>query len=73
MCRTGALQLHPIAPIISTVVILVCICAVIWILCASLIVANWVYIRLHPIILRINKSVYMDYFHNRMVIGKRGY
>ena len=54
----GLSQLHPIAPIISTVVFSVCIC-VIWLLCASLIIASFGILRLHPIILRIaNRFIY---------------
>ena len=48
----GLSQLHSIAPIISSVVISILI-GVIWILCASLIVASLGIIRLHPIVLRL--------------------
>ena len=54
----GLTQLHPIAPIIITVVFSVCI-GVIWLLCLSLIIASFGIIRLHPIVLRLaNQFIY---------------
>ena len=65
----GLSQLHPIAPIISTVVFFVCIC-VIWLLCASLIIASFGILRLHPIILRIANRFIYGLFPLSLLIGK---
>ena len=54
----GLTQLHPIAPIIITVVFSVCI-GVIWLLCLSLIIASFGIIRLHPIGFKTSQSVYI--------------
>ena len=45
----GLLQLHPIAPVMSSIVLSILI-GIIWLLCLSLIVATLGIIRLHPIV-----------------------
>ena len=65
----GLSQLHPIAPIISTVVLSVCIC-VIWLLCLSLIIASFGIIRLHPIVLRLANQFIYGLFPLSLLIGK---
>ena len=54
----GLLQLHPIAPVMSSIVLSILI-GIIWLLCLSLIVATLGIIRLHPIVLRFaNQFIY---------------
>ena len=54
----GLLQLHPIAPVMSSIVLSILI-GIIWLLCLSLIVATLGIIRLHPIVLRLaNQFIY---------------
>ena len=65
----GLSQLHSIAPIISSVVISILI-GVIWILCASLIVASLGIIRLHPIVLRLANQFIYGLFPLTLAIGK---
>ena len=65
----GLSQLHPIAPIISTVFFSVCIC-VIWLLCISLIIASFGILRLHPIVLRIANQFIYGLFPLSLLIGK---
>ena len=65
----GLTQLHPIAPIIITVVFSVCI-GVIWLLCLSLIIASFGIIRLHPIVLRLANQFIYGLFPLTLAIGK---
>ena len=65
----GLTQLHPIAPIIITVVFSVCI-GVIWLLCLSLIIASFGIIRLHPIVLRFANQFIYGLFPLTLAIGK---
>ena len=65
----GLTQLHPIAPIIITVVFSVCI-GVIWLLCLSLIIASFGIIRLHPIVLRLANQFIYGLFPLSLLIGK---
>ena len=65
----GLSQLHPIAPIISTVIFSVSIC-VIWLLCTSLIIASFGILRLHPIVLRLANQFIYGLFPVSLLIGK---
>ena len=65
----GLSQLHPVAPIISTVIFSVSIC-VIWLLCASLIIASFGILRLHPIVLRLANQFIYGLFPVSLLIGK---
>ena len=65
----GLTQLHPIAPIIITIVFSVCI-GVIWLLCLSLIIASFGIIRLHPIVLRLANQFIYGLFPLSLLIGK---
>ena len=54
----GLTQLHPIAPVMSSIVLSILI-GIIWLLCLSLIIASFGIIRLHPIVLRLaNQFIY---------------
>ena len=65
----GLTQLHPIAPIIITVVFSVCIGAI-WLFCLSLIIASFGIIRLHPIVLRLANQFIYGLFPLSLLIGK---
>ncbi len=66
----GLLQLHPIAPVMSSIVLSILI-GIIWLLCLSLIVATLGIIRLHPIVLRLaNQFIYGLFPLTWLAIGK---
>ena len=65
----GLLQLHPIAPVMSSIVLSILI-GIIWLLCLSLIVATLGIIRLHPIVLRLANQFIYGLFPLTLAIGK---
>ena len=65
----GLSQLHPIAPIISRIVLSILI-GIIWVLCLSLIVASTGIIRLHPIVLRLDNQFIYGLFPLTLAIGR---
>lgn len=65
----GLSQLHPIAPIMSSIAFCIII-GIIWVLCISLIVASTGTIRLPPIVLRLANQFIYGVFPLTLAIGK---
>lgn len=65
----GLSQLHPIAPIMSSIAFSILI-GIIWVLCISLIVASTGTIRLPPIVLRLANQFIYGVFPLTLAIGK---